>query len=681
MHIVIGDDMEKTLITNVEKLNNLQDEDIAIEKGPKSAMGKRKAYENLVVQQKQVYGHCYFTMFNLFTSYSTSAATAQDKSKLKTPPILLVNEDGSIILKIQTKKFIVLETVYTRYRKDVIINQCPYIPLNETDERSCYSTLLLHTIWPIEGEINLLRGLESAVICLQQLKNSNEIPKYVKNAVESNHNSHVIRSNNGTKHNNNDNDSDDNSNDDDDDKDDDNDKLIQERNHSTENHNTVNNPIKPSNITDGKHIMANITPRYSEYYENFIKNSQDDYLSKMKAQNQIDNSDETENIYQIQKQITKVNDYDNRLTKLEQNVKLLTKKQLEAYNKASEYITGKNKSQMIMFVTGEGGTGKSFLISLIMELANITHGKQKGLYGSAIALAPTGAAAKVINGYTWQSVYGKGMAEGTNKKMASRTAKAVGTKLQGVKIAILDEISMINLETLHEISERQKQAMLEFTDDENEREAIKSKPFGGLNMIFTGDFYQLKPVTGESIYSKNPKKHNSKEGQKIWYAINEYIELVESTRFKDDETPHMNKFLSGARKGVVDQFLLNKMNERVVPTVASAKNNAGPDAVWISHKNKEVNKLNDDDFKDKVHNGACYFRIQAQHTPITQILGRPNEEHNKRLLTIHTKNGTPPYLNLAIGSRISCTKNLGTQIGKEMTNKLIKNYNDNYNET
>lgn len=130
----------------------------------------------------------------------------------------------------------------------------------------------------------------------------------------------------------------------------------------------------------------------------------------------------------------------------------------------------------------------------MMELANLTHGKPKGLYGSAIALAPTVAAAKVINGYTWQTVYDKEIAEGKCKKIASRTAKAVGTKLQGIKIAILDEISMINLESLHEISERQKQAMLEHVDDKNERELLKSKPFGGINMLLTGDLYQLKPV-------------------------------------------------------------------------------------------------------------------------------------------------------------------------------------------
>jgi hypothetical protein len=181
-------------------------------------------------------------------------------------------------------------------------------------------------------------------------------------------------------------------------------------------------------------------------------------------------------------------------------------------------------------------------------------------------------------------------------------------------------------------------------------------------MLFTGDFYQLRPVTGEAIYRK-PTKFSSKEGQKIWLVINEYIELTESTRFKDDETPYMNQFLSGARKGEVNQVLLNRMNERVMTTVASAKKQAGPDAVWISHNNKDVNKFNDDDFKDKVKSGACHFRIQAFHTPTTQLIGRPDEIKNKELLKVHIKNGSPPYINLAIGSRVSCTKNLGTQIG------------------
>jgi hypothetical protein len=586
--MVTGEEMERTIITSAEQLNNLNDEETALESGPKSAMGKRKAYENLLVQQKQAYdGQCNFTMFNLFTSYSTRTAKSDDKKKLKQPPLLAVNDDGRIILTKNTKKFIVRETVYTRYRQDCVVNQCPYVPLDDSDERSCYSTLLLHTIWPIEGEINVLHGLHSAVECLHRLKLENKIPQYVKNAVESIHNSNVLRSNTGCKGAKNTGGSDEDDGDISIEEDDD---ILDEDDELSGKQKEVDTPILPSNITDGKHIVPNISARYKEYYTNFIKNSQQDFINKMKAENQINDSDSGGNESQTHTKVTKINNYNDRLAQLEKNVKLLTRKQLQAYEIAAEYINGNKGKQMIMFVSGEGGTGKSFLIALIMEYTNIIHGKQKGLYGSAVALAPTGAAAKVINGHTWQAVYGKGIAKRKkqNIQMASRTAKAVGAKLLGIKLAVLDEISMINLETLYEISGRQKEAMPAYVEDENERKLIESQPFGGVHMLFTGDFYQLKPITGEAIYTSNPKYVNSKKDQKIWHDINEYIELTESTRFKNDKTPHMNKFLSGVRKGKVNQFLLNKMNERVMTTVTAAKKQAGPDAIWISHVNKEV---------------------------------------------------------------------------------------------
>lgn len=78
--------------------------------------------------------------------------------------------------------------------------------------------------------------------------------------------------------------------------------------------------MKPSNITDGKHIMANITPRYYEYYANFIKVSQEVYFSKMEAENRINESFEVENNFQYQTQIKKVNNYDNCLAIPEKNV-------------------------------------------------------------------------------------------------------------------------------------------------------------------------------------------------------------------------------------------------------------------------------------------------------------------------------------------------------------------------
>ena len=75
---------------------------------------------------------------------------------------------------------------------------------------------------------------------------------------------------------------------------------------------------------------------------------------------------------------------------------------------------------------------------------------------------------------------------------------------------------MVNLESLAEISSRQIEAMLSQTDDENERKIISSQFFGGVHVLFTGDFYQLKLIHGDAMYTENPKNMNMK------YRINDH---------------------------------------------------------------------------------------------------------------------------------------------------------------
>ena len=120
--------------------------------------------------------------------------------------------------------------------------------------------------------------------------------------------------------------------------------------------------------------------------------------------------------------------------------------------------------------------------------------------------------------------------------MSKNTAKAVGAKISGLKLLVIDEISMINLETLAEISSRQIEAMLSQTDDESDRNVISSQLFGGIHVLITCDFYQLKPIQGEAIYTESPKYIKSMAGLKIWHSLNEYFELIENTRFKNDLT-------------------------------------------------------------------------------------------------------------------------------------------------
>jgi hypothetical protein len=78
-------------------------------------MGVRKAYEILVIQQRQRNDRsCKVTLYSLLTSYSISTASMNNRAKLHSPPLLDVNDKGIIQLTKETKKFIVGNYVYPR---------------------------------------------------------------------------------------------------------------------------------------------------------------------------------------------------------------------------------------------------------------------------------------------------------------------------------------------------------------------------------------------------------------------------------------------------------------------------------------------------------------------------------------------------------------------------------------
>lgn len=56
-----------------------------------------------------------------------------------------------------------------------------------------------------------------------------------------------------------------------------------------------------------------------------------------------------------------------------------------------------------MFLSGEGGTGKSHVLHAIIMHARIRWGRTAGYYGPVLVVAPTGNAAYNVGGHTWHS--------------------------------------------------------------------------------------------------------------------------------------------------------------------------------------------------------------------------------------------------------------------------------------
>jgi ATP-dependent DNA helicase PIF1 len=101
--------------------------------------------------------------------------------------------------------------------------------------------------------------------------------------------------------------------------------------------------------------------------------------------------------------------------------------------------------------------------------------------------------------------------------------------LEGVNYIFLDEVSMLSCKDMYKISAKLALAL-----------SMPHLPFGGMNMIFAGDFGQLPPaIGGESValYShsigQSPKSRSDQEnaiGQHLWHQVTTVVMLRKNMR-------------------------------------------------------------------------------------------------------------------------------------------------------
>lgn len=121
--------------------------------------------------------------------------------------------------------------------------------------------------------------------------------------------------------------------------------------------------------------------------------------------------------------------------------------QKEIYDLIQQCLDDQGRVQLKLFITGAGGTGKSFLISLLTNLIRIKEGGP-GLDGVVLA-ASTGVAALNINGQTLHRTFHLAVEAGSvphYAKLGAQMLQRMREKFRNVEWIILDEVSMISYE-------------------------------------------------------------------------------------------------------------------------------------------------------------------------------------------------------------------------------------------
>lgn len=237
-----------------------------------------------------------------------------------------------------------------------------------------------------------------------------------------------------------------------------------------------------------------------------------------------------------------------------------------------------------IFYTGSAGTGKSLLLKTLIKNLKAQHPNDL-----ICITASTGLAAYNIGGMTINSCAGIGLGTGSVPDLCRkiRGNKKAKERWDKMKVLIIDEISMIDgrlIDKLDKIARRVKNP---------------DSPFGGVQVIFCGDFYQLPPVSKErdtvfAFESEFWRKHIE-------------VQVILKQVFRQASDKQFLQMLQEIRDGKVTESTTTKFKslERPLPPM----DNLIPTRLFSTRR--EVDIANNDMLKKLKGNGITFQSIDS----------------------------------------------------------------------
>ncbi|MBF0532284.1 MAG: AAA family ATPase [Candidatus Omnitrophica bacterium] len=198
-----------------------------------------------------------------------------------------------------------------------------------------------------------------------------------------------------------------------------------------------------------------------------------------------------------------------------------------------------------VFVTGEAGTGKSTLLQYFREHTT----------KNAVVLAPTGVAAVNVRGQTIHSFF-RFRPDVTADKIRSIKLRKDQRKIyKSLAVVVIDEVSMVRADLLDCVD-----AFLRLHGPR------KKAPFGGVQMIFFGDLFQLPPVVTRQdrpLFEQGGYAGPYFFNAKCFVDLN--VAVVTLTKIYRQKDEGFIRLLNRLRNRQLSGLDLNELNQRVVP--------------------------------------------------------------------------------------------------------------------
>ncbi|XP_069102242.1 uncharacterized protein [Argopecten irradians] len=203
----------------------------------------------------------------------------------------------------------------------------------------------------------------------------------------------------------------------------------------------------------------------------------------------------------------------------------MNSKQSQVFYKIRQWcchkLYGLEPEPLHVYLTGGAGTGKSHLIKAIYyEVTRLFAPTLQNPDDIAVMLvAPTGVAAFNIGGSTIHNAFSIPVdAKSNYQPLGDERINTMRSKLGQLQLLIIDEISMVDKKLLSYVHGRLRQ--IKQTGDHS--------PFGNVSVLAVGDFYQLPPVKGKALYTRDIFYD-------LWNDNFSIVELEEIMRQKDDQ--------------------------------------------------------------------------------------------------------------------------------------------------